>query len=61
MDPDELLHRIREGVAEALEESGAKRTDLVDELAENVNALDDWLSKGGFLPGAWREGGEDHR
>lgn len=61
MDPNETLHRLRELTNEAIEESGAPRTDLAGELGEAFNALDDWLSKGGFLPGAWREGGEDHR
>lgn len=60
MDPNETLHEIREKVAEALAESGNKRADLVDELAELVDALDGWLTKGGFLPHAWTEG-RDHR
>lgn len=25
------------------------------ELAEHVQALDEWISKGGFLPTQWRE------
>lgn len=25
------------------------------ELAEHVEALDDWISKGGFIPDQWRE------
>lgn len=60
MDPDMTLHELRELCAEALAESGAKRTDLVDEIAEKFDALDDWLSKGGFVPGAWLAT-EDHR
>lgn len=43
MDPNETLRRIRAAI----------RNDETGELAELVEALDDWLSGGGFLPSAW--------
>jgi hypothetical protein len=62
MDPDETLGLLREKCAEALAESGAKRTDLVDEIAELFDGLDNWLTKGNFPPAAWRGAEtEDHR
>lgn len=61
MDPDEALREIRRAVAEyrRREESetgiefdlalGA----LMETLVDSSEALDDWLSKGGFRPTAW--------
>lgn len=46
MDPNETLRAIR---ALLTEDDG--RTD--PELADKVRALDEWLTKGGFLPEAW--------
>lgn len=62
MDPEMTLHELREKCAEALAESGNKRADLVDEIAQLFDALDNRLSKGGFPPADWRGAGqEDHR
>lgn len=62
MDVETTLGQLREKCAEALAESGAKRTDLVDEVAELFDALDNYLTKGGDLPAAWRGAEmEDHR
>ena len=55
MDVNLILHELREKCGEALAESGAKRSDLVDEIAERFDALDTWMSKGGFRPDAWKE------
>lgn len=50
MDPNEALRRIRE-----LVRPGAERDDPDgSELSELVAGLDEWLSRGGFLPEAWR-------
>lgn len=50
MDPDETLRQIRELVADQLEqptyEKGRKLAALVD-------ALDEWIIHGGFLPRDW--------
>lgn len=58
MDPDAVLDEIRDistnwlaGASNA--EPAAIEVQLGD-LAEKVQALDQWLSKGGFLPTAWR-------
>lgn len=59
MDPDALL-------AAALDAAGRIRhridnsdlpidPDVADTLARSVEALDNWLSKGGFLPAAWAQ------
>jgi hypothetical protein len=60
MDPDATLVVIRELVRQlesydslpgnhAITEQEALALDL----AEHIGALDQWLSKGGFLPAAW--------
>ena len=50
MDPDACLKEIREIMAEY-----SKGNEIDGErLAELVDALDTRLSRGGFLPAAWR-------
>jgi hypothetical protein len=44
MDPDVLLENIREAF---------KDVSMSDMLPELVEAMDEWLSRGGFLPKAW--------
>lgn len=61
MDPDRVLHELRELVAKATEENRAPYGDLASDIGDKFEALDGWLTSGGCLPGAWREGGEDHR
>lgn len=59
MDPNETLKRLRALTVATLRiaddppdlESEAPR--LAYELAESFEALDQWLSGGGFLPRAW--------
>jgi hypothetical protein len=56
MDPDANLAEMRRIIARARE-----RTDYdavndaidLDRLADLAEALDEWLSRGGFLPEAW--------
>ena len=52
MDPNETLRLIRANV------DNGERTDVDSyvELVELVHALDDWLSRGGFLPDDWSKG-----
>lgn len=50
MDPDACLARIREAA-----EADRMQGPPYDSLAELVQAMDEWLSKGGFLPQAWAE------
>lgn len=57
MDPDKCLNEIRETVL-ALKEAGNRGNvieayGLGETLADNVQALDEWLTKGGFLPMSW--------
>ena len=57
MDPTETLRRLRELVTsvsvEAIEDVTALESDAL-ELAECFEALDTWITKGGFLPNAWK-------
>lgn len=52
MDPNATLAQLREGI-NALD----KRVDryVLDRAVEMFQALDEWLSKGGFLPDDWHE------
>lgn len=52
MDPDEALKRIREGVKEYY--SDGWTTGQGDELVQDVKDLDEWMTKGGFVPSQWR-------
>jgi hypothetical protein len=69
MDPNETLRLIRSAVAASLQladdyeksgddypataEDAGNYIDQLDELAQQVEALDQWLTRGGFLPEAW--------
>lgn len=50
MDPDATLTKIRELVSMLVDHPG----EPTRELAELAEALDEWLSRGGFLPEAWQ-------
>lgn len=50
MDPDKALAELREALQEL-----ANDPDAWEDVIEKFEALDGWLSKGGFLPKAWRE------
>ncbi len=52
MDPTATLARIREALANHAE--NGLSDDETMELVECVEALDDWLSRGGFLPTQWQ-------
>jgi hypothetical protein len=51
MDPSETLQEIRELLIAHRKSNGYKGT--LEEVAERVEALDDWLSKGGYPPDEW--------
>ena len=51
MDPDACLDEIRSILAE---NDSADLWQSADRLAELVDALDDWITKGGWLPDDWR-------
>lgn len=53
MDPDELLKQIR-----ALTMRTAPPITVAEArfLQDAVSIMDEWISNGGFLPAAWRNG-----
>ena len=55
MDPNEALRRIREIVEKTYDKemSSASVEEMFNDLVDHFEALDDWLTKGGFLPNAW--------
>lgn len=55
MDPNATLAALRalaDGVLNHTED-GENLTSVAVDLAEHFDALDEWLSRGGFLPAAW--------
>ena len=57
MDPDAALEELRDLKTSVLDDvNGADNADA-RRLAELIDGLDHWLSTGGFLPGAWANGG----
>ena len=58
MDPDACLTEIRDGITEMRELVTAGETDQACDIAvttcDHAADLDEWLSKGGFLPAEWR-------
>lgn len=57
MDPNEALKTIRtftENIGLLDYDNPREIRDALLELAEAVAGLDEWLSKGGFLPDAWQ-------
>lgn len=50
MDPNEALRVLRAMVEAVMTGDGCAS---VDELAEQFDALDEWIARGGFLPAAW--------
>ena len=55
MDPNATLTAIREIVKKTYTDRGAGTGDLA-QLVDLVEALDGWLTKGGFAPTAWDTG-----
>jgi len=57
MDPNETLKRLRELLGGesscSAKADGGLRCDDWSDVQELFQALDQWLSKGGFLPKAW--------
>ncbi len=53
MDPNTNLQRQRQLCASLLDGDVGDTADLAVELAELARALDEWISRGGFLPQAW--------
>jgi len=57
MDPNAALEQIRISAGElrSQDDDGALEGSQVGNLLDHVEALDEWLSKGGFLPRDWQE------
>lgn len=57
MDPNETLRVLREAVEKwqdmPTNTDPAWRREVGDAMAEHAEALDAWLTRGGFLPDAW--------
>lgn len=55
MDPTETLRVIRDIIL-IINSTGndARLAELACDLAERVDALDAWMTRGGFLPVQWR-------
>lgn len=53
MDPDTALETIRALVKGYQDEEGITGRDVTT-LVETVAGLDEWLTKGGFLPKDWK-------
>ena len=58
MDPNATLESLRDCliVHRTLpdgEDHDDLELDVLRDIADRAEALDDWLSKGGFLPAAW--------
>lgn len=59
MDPNEALNRLRHALldyrlAQDQENSMDAQTHAED-IADAAEVLDEWLSKGGFLPTSWEK------
>ncbi len=52
MDPNEALARLRRYADAAVDDAPE---DWLDTAPELFQALDSWLSKGGFLPADWQQ------
>jgi hypothetical protein len=59
MDPTQCLKEIREMVAELLKRDNSDPRQLdasisdMEDLVPAIAALDQWLTRGGFLPKQW--------
>lgn len=53
MDPNEALERIRDLVEEAREHW--ELSEDAQTLLDEIEALDSWLTRGGFLPDEWAQ------
>lgn len=57
MDPDEALAKARAARQVIDNETDTKKIDVaIDDVLDAFDALDEWLSKGGYLPRAWNQG-----
>jgi hypothetical protein len=56
MDPDETLRQLRCAITEYRFATGpAQAVPAADRVVDHADALDRWLTGGGFAPAAWRQ------
>jgi len=55
MDPNATLNLLRDLVSEnaTLAHDETRKVEIADELAQAIEAMDNWLCTGGFLPDTW--------
>lgn len=53
MDPDEALKRLRE-LSEVFLKTGCLHPDEIFNMMETFQGLDEWITRGGFLPSSWQ-------
>lgn len=53
MDPNATLEEMRAFVKKVLYSVDSAATDDETRMAELFESLDEWITKGGFLPNAW--------
>lgn len=53
MDPDDALTQIRELITKHQTSGEEMSTSDAADLVELIDGLDEWLTKGGFLPTEW--------
>lgn len=53
MDPNETLRQLRELMSTPLLRNTEEYGAWIDQVTVKIEALDEWLSNGGFLPAAW--------
>ena len=60
MDPNATLEEMRRLMHAILNEVSTAQEDFAnaERLAELVEAMDGWLSRGGFLPRSWQQAGK---
>lgn len=57
MDPNVTLAYLRDAIADAMNpDHYTDREVAVEQIVEYFEDLDNWLTNGGFLPGAWSRG-----
>lgn len=58
MDPNETLAELRKAVSDmyAADPVSASESEAGSRVEHAFSALDSWLSRGGFLPDAWKVG-----
>jgi hypothetical protein len=55
MDPNEALKHLRELLETRIPASGMGKIQMILKIREMFNALDGWISSGGFLPDDWNK------